>query len=750
MPRGPDREVVRRANQIEEIIPALTGDPVQGNGTERLTTCPFHQDQHPSLRVNVDKQEWYCDPCGVGGDVFELVKKVRETDFAGALRWLAERAGIGGNETRRRVIEATYDYHDADGTFLFQVCRHPPHPNGRKIFSQRRPDGRGGWIEGPGALKGVKRVLYHLPELQGKEAVCLVEGEKDADQLWSQHLPATTSSGGATKGKDAATGKWRSDYTDQLIRAGVKRVAILPDNDDPGRAHAQQVAASCYAAGLEVRIVALPDVPPKGDVSNYLDRHTKDELKALIRSCALYEPTRPVGAPTPTGTAPKRDQPAKPKQGRGVQFEEPEPWPAPVDSAALLTAIVETFSRYLALPAHASTALALWVLHAYTFSAWFISPFLAITSPVKRCGKTLLLIVLGALVPRWLFASNVTPSVLFRTIEKYSPTLLIDEADTFVRDNDELRGVLNSGHTRTTAVVIRTVGEDHEPRAFSTWCPKTIALIGKLPDTLTDRAIEIRMRRRTAGEHVERLRQDRIEALCHDIRRQAVRWADDHLNTLPDSDPSVPDALNDRAADCWRPLLAIAHAVGGDWPTRAREAALALSGESDDEDVATLLLRDIQTIFAEDEDPEVLASSVLVERLIGLDTRPWAEWSKGRPLSTAKLARMLGGYGIHPAGNIRIGTKVLKGYRRAAFVETWERYVAPPEGGDKALQGNKANEYGVESAKPKRYIDAECSALKSVTNPMNTEQCSAVAVQQGGKGDDATLDQDEEAPWLDI
>ena len=265
-----------------------------------------------------------------------------------------------------------------------------------------------------------------------------------------------------------------------------------------------------------------------------------------------------------------------------MQLEDPEPWADPVNGAALLDAIAATFTRYLALPAHASTALALWVLHTYTFQAWFTSPFLAITSPVKRCGKTLLLIVLGALVPRRLFASNVTPAVLFRTIEKYGPTLLIDEADTFIRDNDELRGVLNSGHTRTTAVVIRAVGDDHDPRAFSTWCPKAIALIGRLPDTLADRAIEIAMRRRTAGERVERLRQDRIEGECADLRRQAARWAADHLADAagrrsrgagraarPGGGLLAPAAGD--CGSCRRPLAAA-----------AREAAKAISGVDDE------------------------------------------------------------------------------------------------------------------------------------------------------------------------
>ncbi len=224
-----------------------------------------------------------------------------------------------------------------------------------------------------------------------------------------------------------------------------------------------------------------------------------------------------LDGPKTMSRARKREKTETPKQGRVVQFEKPEPWPDAVDGAVLLDAIAATFLKYLALPEHASTALALWVLHAYTIEASFTSPILALTSPVKRCGKTFALILLAALVPRRLSTANVTPAVLFRTIEKYAPTLLIDEADTFIRDNDELRGVLNSGHTRTTATVIRAVGDDHDPRAFSTWCPKAIALIWKLPDTLGDRAIEVPMRRRTASEHVQRLRQDRIEAECADM-----------------------------------------------------------------------------------------------------------------------------------------------------------------------------------------------------------------------------------------
>jgi putative DNA primase/helicase len=244
------------------------------------------------------------------------------------------------------------------------------------------------------------------------------------------------------------------------------------------------------------------------------------------------------------------------------------------------------------------------------------------------------------------------------------------------------------------------------------------------------------MRRRTAGEHVERLRQDRIDVECRDLRRQAARWAADHLQQLQDADPDVPAALHDRSADCWRPLLALADAAGGRWPALAREAALALSGEASDDDAGTMLLQDIRTIFSDAGNPEVLGSSAIVERLLKLDDRPWTEWSKGRPLSTAKLARMLGAYGIHPAGTIRLGHETAKGYRREAFAETWQRYL----GGVEASHRNKANNDGPELAISNRHNENGCDGSQSVTNPMNTERSYGVTLSEGGEGEDGWLD----------
>jgi len=152
----------------------------------------------------------------------------------------------------------------------------------------------------------------------------------------------------------------------------------------------------------------------------------------------------------------------------GHLLSDAEPWGEPVDGAELLDELADAVRRYLVIPTGGAETVALWVVHAHLHDAAAISPILAITSPSPECGKTTLLDLLGALVPRPLPASNITAAALFRAVEKWRPTMLVDEADTFIRNSDELRGVLNSGHRRSAAYVVRTVGDDHEPRQFRT------------------------------------------------------------------------------------------------------------------------------------------------------------------------------------------------------------------------------------------------------------------------------------------
>ena len=385
------------------------------------------------------------------------------------------------------------------------------------------------------------------------------------------------------------------------------------------------------------------------------------------------------------------------EQGTAPCLSDIDPWPETVEGAVLLDEIVAMILKYVALQPHAAVAIALWVVHAHAIKAAFISPILALVSPVKRCGKTTVFKVISSLVLRPMMASNVTAATIFRAIEKFHPTLLIDEMDTFIRGNDELRGILNSGHSRTTGFVIRTVGDGHEPRVFSTFGAKAVALIGKLPSTMDDRSVVIGMRRRKPGEKISRMREDRLSQECSTLRRMCARWVEDHLNIIEHADPEIPDSLHDRAADNWRQLLAIADAAGDSWPDLARAAALDVSGEdsSPEDSVKVQLLGDIRDLFNR-EGINRLASDRIVSALGEMEERPWPEWKKGKQISKKQLAGLLKSFGIQPK-NLKLSNGVvLKGYARDDFADVFSRYLpsqsatALPALKDKDLQQNQS------------------------------------------------------------
>ena len=216
----------------------------------------------------------------------------------------------------------------------------------------------------------------------------------------------------------------------------------------------------------------------------------RDALITRLKAAKIRTATVIVDAAFKTETTT-----SKSLQGTPLLLADVDLWPDPVSGQKVLDEVVNTITRFIVLPTHGAVALALWILHTYLMDAWWLSPLAVATSPTRRCGKTALLTVISELVHRPLAASNISPAALFRAVEKYQPTLLLDEGETWLKANDELRGIVNAGHTRRTAMVIRTVGDDYEPATFSTWCPKFIALIGELPDTLMDRAIVIEMRR---------------------------------------------------------------------------------------------------------------------------------------------------------------------------------------------------------------------------------------------------------------
>ena len=293
------------------------------------------------------------------------------------------------------------------------------------------------------------------------------------------------------------------------------------------------------------------------------------------------------------------------------------------------------------------------------------------------------------LCPKPISASNLTSSVVFRIIESERPTLLIDEADTFLAHDDQLRGVVNSGHTPATAYVIRNVraGEDWQLKRFSTWAPLALAGIGKLPATIEDRSIVIAMKRKPRTRIVERLTRRNVAARTQaaELASKLSRLAADNLAAFKNAHTLPANLASDRAEDSWEPLLAIADLAGADWSERARVAARALSSDAqagaDASDLGVSLLRDIRVMF--DACPtDRLASAWIADALATSEAfadGPWRAYGRAhRPITQNQLARLLDLFAISPR-TIRLADgSTIKGYKLSQFREAFAVYLAKP------------------------------------------------------------------------
>jgi hypothetical protein len=419
------------------------------------------------------------------------------------------------------------------------------------------------------------------------------------------------------------------------------------------------------------------------------------------------------------GSAPEPDLPRSHPHHESeavLDLPEPEPWPEPVDGALLLDDLLREASRSVVLPKWGPEAVALFTVHTYAFALRRVSAYLGVESPEKRCGKSTLLGVLGKLVSRPVVAANISSPAFFRVIQELEPTLLIDEGDSFLRRRGDLRGILNAGYTRETAYVMRVTnqkgkGEPHTTvgasrrqnpgsrlARFSCFCPKVVATIGHLPETLSDRCILIRMHRKTAREKCER----RCELDWAPLRRRCARFVADHAPEIANAAPAMPSSLNDREAEIWEPLIVLADLAGGRWPQLAREAALALSASAQERNPIGSLLLDIVVILLEAE-AERMFSRRLVAELNRLRERPWAALTKGKELTPLSLAGLVAPYGLRPR-TIWIGDEQGKGYYKEEFLPLFQRYVPASEVKElreesrRAEVGREANQGGTESA----------------------------------------------------
>lgn len=616
----------------ENIGRAVLGEPVKCEGRELLWRCPNlmghrNGDAHPSFRINTQKNVFACFPCDAKGTAWQLaafIAGVNPSEKSAVTAWLRERRLLDGKgRAKKEEPVAEYVYTDVDGNPVARKRRYEP-----KSFSwQRWEDDK--WLDG---LSLLKPPLYRLPGVLAASDLLFVEGERDADTGTKLGFAATTS---------GPTGSWRPEFAQTLQG---KRVTIIADADAPDRKHAQQVAASLSGAAELVKVLQLPAAK---DLSEWVERGgTRDALLELIQKAPEWKPEE-------------------------------------IDAELLLDQVAGYIRRFVSLSEAQRIVITLWAVQTHLLSATDTTAYLAITSAEKQSGKTRLLEVLQTVVANPWFTGRVTAAVLIRKIDAEQPTLLLDESDAAFGGEKEyaeaLRGVLNTGYRRGgTASCVVGKGSETSFKDFSTFCAKAIAGIGKLPDTVADRSIPIRLKRTARGEDaVQKFRRRDVEQEAANLHRRIESWADQILERMRNARPQIPDELSDRQQDATESLLAIADLAGGKWPELARTALVRLCVEAQDGDdsVGYRLLSDIREVF-NDRRIDKISSAELASALAGLETSPWGEWNRGKSISQAKIAHLLRPFEII-SHNIRIEEKVLKGYERQDLEDAWKRYLKP-------------------------------------------------------------------------
>jgi hypothetical protein len=605
------------------LVEQHTGRPGKQHGRNIRLLCPGHDDHNPSLDVAEGDDGRPLTICRSHGCTFEAICEV--------ISWEPPDRDDGDGWTPRGPLLKAYRYTDEQRKLLFEVCR-----TESKEFPVRRPDPstKSGWRW---SVRGVRRVLYRLPEVLAAVAdgyeVYVPEGEKDADALAAAGVTATCNPFGA--------GQWDDAYSEVLRGANV---VIVQDRDDLGREHAAKVVASLAGIAASVRVVEAAE-----------GKDAADHLAAGLTVHDLVPGTLWSGSDV-----------------------------RPL--CELLDDLVAFTRRFVFYHRPQAAAIALWIAHTHAVEAAFdTTPYLVLTSAEKRSGKSRLLEILELLVHSPLLAVNMSDAALFRVIEKRKPTLLLDEADAIFgskgREREELRGMLNAGWRRGAKSYRMGGANNRVLEEFAVFCPKAFAGIGDyLPGTLDDRAIILRLERRTRDERVERFRRREVVPEAEGLRAQLVATIEPRVNELSAARPLLPDELDDRAQDCWEPLLALADLAGGEWPGRARAAALKLSsGEArEDDSLSIRLLTDIETVFTS-TGTQALKTSTLIEELGAIEESPWGDWY-GKPISAQKLSQLLHPYRIKTMSIWVEGAKA-RGYKREQFTETWNRYLAPAQRG---------------------------------------------------------------------
>jgi hypothetical protein len=402
---------------------------------------------------------------------------------------------------------------------------------------------------------------------------------------------------------------------------------------------------------------------------------------------------------------------------------------------AVLDDVYNYIGRFVAYPSeHAQTAHSLWILHAHLMDAWESTPRIAFLSAEPASGKTRALEVTEPLVPNPVSAVNVSPAYLFRKVgSEEGVTILFDEIDTVfgpkAKENEELRGLLNAGHRRG-AVAGRCVvrGKEIVTEEIPAYAAVALAGLGWLPDTILSRSVIVRMRRRHQGEKVEQFRRRIHAPEGEKIRDRVAAWAAAQQMDWP----QLPPEIQDRDADVWEPLIAVADAIGGDWPKRARAAAVSLVAESKEREpsLGMRLLADLRAVFGTEDQ---MTSKAILHALHAMEEAPWKD-IKGKPVDERGLAVRLRQYGVK-SKQVRVGEVTLKGYRRAELADAWARYLSPSPA---KCETSETSETSVENPIENVSAVSDAPPIVSDAAPSVSGDVSDTATQKPNENNDVS------------
>lgn len=561
-----------------------------------------------------------------------------------------------------------------------------------------------------------KKPLYHLP-ITG-EVVYIVEGEKCVHSLLDIGLTATTT-GGATSVNQC-----------DLTPLQGKRCIVWRDNDKSGQewqANLTQALTALTIAHdvIDVEQIRLPTgepMPAKGDCYDFIQAHLADgqdynginEIIQALPLASLEPVNEPMGNDDPLQALEDKKQRlikcvqelatlddikltlalpnvakefgiskdkilalvSESKQGNLIN--EIEPHPEPVSHDEIYTALYSLVHDHMAIDEPLKVAFVLWVIFTYLTDIAEIAPLAWITAPEKQCGKSTFLGIFERVVNKPMAFNNITQAVLYRIMERFSPTLLIDEIDTSLKSKDELLGIVNAGYSRHASQVPRiNTDKGGIVESFDCFGAKVFCGIGEMKGTFTSRAIRFELRRKTDNDKVKRLNNRTLpRATTNELQQKIKRWANDNRQAVQAvQTPQLQ--INDRDFDNWEILLQIATVLGV--YDKALQACLTICNRQDEPSFSEMLLGDIREVFTN----ERISSVDLLARLNTDVEKCWATYNRGLPLTVHQLAKKLKGFGIK-SKVMRIKGEIgtARGYDRADFIKVWNTYLPPLQVGE--------------------------------------------------------------------